>query len=330
MNQLLIFLSIVFCLCSCNSPCEYAIDLKDSKAAVQVERLEKELFTIKSPNDADRFIRNHSSVVGKYMGLFPKDSQNAIQRIYSFYTNKELREFYLEGEKANNKFPELTESLTDFYKHVKYYYPSYTIPEVNTIVSGLFNTDYFIDDSLVVISMDYFYGKKSKHRPDEFQYMLDRREREFIVPGLALRVALMQFVQRDDQDERLIADMVNWGKVHYFMERMMPCAPDSTIIMYTGEQLEEVEKNTDLIWGHFIENKLFYEIKPDIKRRYVEESPKVSVIGEKCPGRIGRYLGWQIVKAYMDKNPDVTLQQLMEEKDALKIFRQSKYKPKVK
>lgn len=330
MKQLLIFFFLVFCLFSCGSDCEYTVDLKDVKAESKIVRLEHELFNSKSPEDIKKFIKDHPLIVDRYMAPNNKDAPEFHRGLYGFYTDKDVVEFYKEGEKLNNGFKEVESSIADFYKHIKYYYPSYHIPEVNTIVTGLQNTDFYMEDSLVVISLDYFYGKGSRHRPDEFAYMLERRESEFVVPGLAMRIALAQFVERDDKDDRLIADMVNWGKVHYFMERMMPCVKDSTIIMYNSVQMEEVENNMVTIWGHFIENQLFYETKPDIKRRYVEEAPKVSVIGEKCPGRIGRYLGWQIVKEYMEKNPEVTLQELMKEKDAVKIFTLSKYKPKAK
>ncbi|MDQ4140161.1 MAG: gliding motility lipoprotein GldB, partial [Bacteroidota bacterium] len=62
--------------------------------------------------------------------------------------------------------------------------------------------------------------------------------------------------------------------------------------------------------------------------KYLEDRPTVPEIDAKCPGRIGRWVGWQIVRIYMEENPDVTLQQLMAEKDAQKIFNESHYKPK--
>jgi hypothetical protein len=39
------------------------------------------------------------------------------------------------------------------------------------------------------------------------------------------------------------------------------------------------------------------------------------------------WLGQQIVKSYMKHNSDVTLEDLMNEKDAQKILSKSKYKP---
>jgi hypothetical protein len=183
---------------------------------------------------------------------------------------------------------------------------------------------------MVVIGIDYFYGEKAKYRPTEYDYMLNRRKSELLVPGLALRIGLEQFAVKNPKDETLLNDMVSWGKELYFMEKVMPCAPDSAIIMYSSAELEDVKNHMSIIWGHFIENKLFYETKPDIKRRYVEEAPKIAVIGDKCPGRIGRYIGWQIVKTYMEKNPEVTLAELMADTDSQKIFKLSKYKPRGK
>jgi uncharacterized protein YjaZ len=49
-------------------------------------------------------------------------------------------------------------------------------------------------------------------------------------------------------------------------------------------------------------------------------------IDKESPGRIGVWLGWQIVRSYMNNN-EVTLQQLLQT-NAEEIFNKSKYKPK--
>jgi uncharacterized protein YjaZ len=42
--------------------------------------------------------------------------------------------------------------------------------------------------------------------------------------------------------------------------------------------------------------------------------------------RIGQYIGWQIVKAFMNKNPNTSIKELLNmESDA--IFKKSNYKP---
>jgi hypothetical protein len=49
-------------------------------------------------------------------------------------------------------------------------------------------------------------------------------------------------------------------------------------------------------------------------------------IGNQCPGRVGRWLGWKIVRKWA-QDKKVPLQKVMEEKSARKIFEQSGFKP---
>jgi len=51
-------------------------------------------------------------------------------------------------------------------------------------------------------------------------------------------------------------------------------------------------------------------------------------VGEKCPGRIGQWIGWEIVKEYMKENKEVSLPELMDMGDAQRLFKESGYKPK--
>ena len=64
------------------------------------------------------------------------------------------------------------------------------------------------------------------------------------------------------------------------------------------------------------------------KKNIWSERPKTLEIGDKCPGRIGEWLGWEIVKKYAE-GQNVPLHTLMENPDAQRIFMQSKYKPQV-
>ena len=59
----------------------------------------------------------------------------------------------------------------------------------------------------------------------------------------------------------------------------------------------------------------------------MNDGPKTAVLGEGSPGFIGQFVGWKIVKKWMDKNEKTTLDVLMKT-DPRIIFEQSKYKPK--
>jgi hypothetical protein len=57
-----------------------------------------------------------------------------------------------------------------------------------------------------------------------------------------------------------------------------------------------------MIWGFFLQNDLLYAIDPALTKDYMNDAPNTAVLGEASPGFIGQFVGWQIVKKWMDKN----------------------------
>jgi len=300
------------------------------KVNVKIERLERALFGVKSPQDVSDFLAAHPSFTKHFLEIPNAAKEKAfVNQLYEMYTNPKLIEFYKDNETFYGDFSDIESQLNGMFSYMKYYYPDYYVPEINTLVTGFrFDRDFAFSDSLIVIGIDYFLGKEARYRPQFYDYMLNRYDKPYMVPIVGLAVS-SKFNEFDLKDETLIAEMIHYGKAHYFLERVMPELPDSLNIQYTGEELKEVAKNADIIWGHFIEKKVLFETNNKTKQRYVGESPKVTVIGDKCPGRIGRWLGWQIVRKYMADNPTITLQELMKDQNAQEIFKKSKFKVKV-
>ncbi|HLT74336.1 MAG TPA: hypothetical protein VKZ68_04600, partial [Ohtaekwangia sp.] len=182
--------------------------------------------------------------------------------------------------------------------------------------------------SLIVVGLDYYLGKEGRYRPKLYEYLLRKYDPEDIVPSVMLVYGIDErFNKTNISDKTVLADMVAYGKSFYFAKRMLPCVPDSTLISYTRQEIEGSRKNQDLIWARFIESEVLYSTSHMVKKDYLGERPATIQVGEKCPGRIGQWVGWQIVEKYMKTHPDVTLSQLMDMADAQKLFRESRYKP---
>ena len=138
-----------------------------------------------------------------------------------------------------------------------------------------------------------------------------------------------RFNKTSVEDKTVLADMIAYGKAYYFAKQMMPCTPDSIFIAYTQEEITGSIKNEGLIWYRLVEDQVLYETSHQVKQKYIDERPKTVEVGEKCPGRIGTWIGWAIVNAYMKRYPETTLPQLMNLPSADKIFKDSKYKPDI-
>ena len=109
----------------------------------------------------------------------------------------------------------------------------------------------------------------------------------------------------------------------------LPSTADDKKIGYAEDKFEWAVANESQLWKYFIENKLLFSTEPKLQDRFITNAPfsKFYIdIDKESPGRIGVWLGWQIVRSYMNNN-NVTLQQLLQTSSE-EIFKKSKYKPK--
>ncbi|MEO6219709.1 MAG: hypothetical protein ABIO81_04725, partial [Ginsengibacter sp.] len=125
----------------------------------------------------------------------------------------------------------------------------------------------------------------------------------------------------------LIEQMVEKGRRLFLLDKLLPNTPNHFKIGYTEKQLKNAYNNEAVIWDFFLSNDLLNNGEQNITKNYIGESPKTQELGEDAPGNIGSFAGWQIVKKFMSKHPEVTMDKLMS-MDAREIYTSSKYKPR--
>ncbi|MCC9136448.1 gliding motility lipoprotein GldB [Pontibacter silvestris] len=323
----LLILATLLLLIGCqNDNCDLPSEISNVSVDVKIERLEKPFFKADSKEDISHFLNNNPLFADKFLQLaqYPSDTV-LVNSLYGLATNNELRNLAGEAEQKFENMDKEEQQLETAFKVVKYHYPDFNVPEVKTFVSGL-SQDLLVSDSLWVFGVDFFIGKEASYRPDAYEYILRRYERPNMVPTAMLLLS-NRFNKTNFLERSLLAEMVSAGKSYYFAQAVMPCTPDSLIIGYSSKEIEGVYYNEDKIWAHFLEKSLLYEKAPFLLQKYMGERPNTPEIDATAPGRIGVWVGWQIVKAYMNRHPEVTLPQLMAETDFQKIFDQSKYRP---
>jgi hypothetical protein len=137
-------------------------------------------------------------------------------------------------------------------------------------------------------------------------------------------------ITENNTRRKLIDRMINAGKTMYYLDKVLPETPDSIKIGYSTIQTMWCYYNEFKIWEYFIKNNLLYSTDMMEVSHFIGDSPVTPGMPPDAPGNIGTWVGWQIVKEYMNRNPNVTMKQLLEETDGQKILELSKYKPKKK
>lgn len=222
---------------------------------------------------------------------------------------------------------ELEADFTNAFKHYRYHFPNKVIPNVYTCISGL-NQSVVLADSLIAVSLDKYLGVDCNYYPQLGlpQYKIRNMHPGKIVPDAMYFWALTEYPIKTSAS-KVIEHMIHQGALFYFVDAMMPDVPDSLKIGFTNKQLEFCKAAEAGMWTYLAENNLLFSTKRMDIKRYVDYGPYTSGFTAESPGRTGAWLGWQIVRAYMKKNPDVSLKQLMETTDYLSILNQSGYQP---
>lgn len=331
------FLTALLLLSACNTNRLKDVDVTNVQMQpVKIMRLENDIFATAPDSFAaaapgmrakyhsfyNSFIFNivnhgeeHDSVY-KALKLFVADAD--INRVYQM-----VKKTYpaAEMEKLEN---ELTKSFTYF----KYHFPQAEMPKQYVSYISGFNYPITTTDTTLGLSLDMYLGADNEYYKmlQWPRYKVRFLSKEYLLSD-AMRWWIIHCFDKNEPINNLINHMIFHGKMYYALDAVLPDVPDSVKIQYTPRQIEYCQQYKKNLWAHFTEKDRLY--KNDLKELapYVAEGPFTTAISKDCPPRIATYVGWQIVRAYMDRHPEVTLQQLMEEKDAQKILTQSKYKP---
>lgn len=299
--------------------------VKPASIEMKVERLEEELFQSTSAVEVEHFLDRHRMLADMFLDArqYPSDSILAY-RMYQLIKNPSIDTLYQESIRAPIVFNQALHDLEEGLGRLKYFYPETKIPIVQTVVTGLYK-DIFISEDYIIIGMDFFVGQDATFKPlDIPNYILKRYNIEHL-PSIIIKFISSQYV-KPGKGEDLLTEMIDFGKNYYLLSKLLPCTPERVLIGYTKEEWDDVFAHDKIIWANFIQNEWLYETNYSIKQKFLGERPNVYEIGDKCPGRIGVWLGWQIVNAYMEKS-NVTMQELLTETDHKMIFMTSQYKP---
>ena len=298
--------------------------------AVQVQRLETSFFKIQGPSGAVAFMNAHPVFTRFYLQRRAAADTTGATALARLATEPHLRELAQQTAAAFPDSAALGRELGELFGRVKYYFPGFRAPRAATFVSGFEGKDIFVNDSLLIMSLDWFAGPGAKLRPIEMpKYILRNYTPVNLIPSLALRVAT-KYNRHELTANTMLDAMVSGGKALYFAGRVLPCAPDSLLLGFTGKEEVGVTTNEGKIWAHFLEHNLLYNTTPFTIQKYVGERPNVPEIDATCPGRVGQWVGLQIVRKYMNEHPNMTLAQLMAERNAQKLLDESHYRPKRK
>jgi len=321
-------------------------DVSNIKVNVEIKDFHQRLFSIDT-ND----IKNGIDALHKDFPAFsdvyfmnvrpfrrtPVLDEPFYNNVKSYLSSPDIRKLADTTAIVFSDFSKYQKELNQAFQFYKHYFPEKNIPIIYPFISS-FNYSAFIfsideqQDGIgigldMLLGKDYPYWKMGIRNPAFSNYITrswtpEHLTKKTLDPLIEDMVAI-------PESDRLLDLIIYNGKKLYLSDILLPYTPDSIKWEYSTPQTEWVINNERHMWSHFLTEKLLYETNISKTKKLVDQSPSSPGMPPESPGRTGNYMGLRIIQAFMEKNPDVTVQQMID-MDAQKIFDKSKYKPRIR
>ncbi|MEL6810241.1 MAG: gliding motility lipoprotein GldB [Bacteroidota bacterium] len=318
MKKFLFVVLLPLVIFGCDSKSELENEISKIPIDVEVVRFDK-IF-------GSAAVRDIPDLKAQYPMFFPRRFPDSIweQRITDTL-QQQLNKAVLDVFPSEEN---LEDDLQSIFQHIKYYFPDFVVPKVFTATSDVdYKNKVIATDSLLVLELDTYLGSNHPFYIDISRYITKTMEPTMLPSDVATAYA-RNYVALPKQ-RSLLSQMVYFGKQLYLKDLWLPDSKDALKIGYTEAEMQWALDNEAYIWRFFVEKELLYSTDNKLSGRFINPAPfsKFNLeLDNESPGMIGRFMGWQIVRSYMEKN-DVAVEELMVV-SAEELFKESKYKPK--
>lgn len=338
-HPLIFLLTLLLFLTGClTAPDKDIPDVSDIEVDLDLRRFEKDLFQLDTAKVEaglrdlrERYPEFGPIYLDQILGASRAPVSEA-QYVKGFITFPEIRKLYDTCMLMYDDLDFLVADLEQALRYFRYHFPEQPLPDLTTYISEYSLGGFIYGENRLALGLDFYLGSEypyARFNPgnSNFSAYLTRSfTREYMVRK-AIKPLVNDLVG-EAQGGRMLDYMVNAGKKLYLTEQLLPRAADSILLEYTATQVQWLDENEIQIWAYLLQENLIYESEWLKIRKFVEYAPSIPQMHPEAPGRAANWIGWQIIKAYMDRHPETTLPQLLAIQDPQLILDQSRYKPR--
>jgi len=316
------------------------LDIDTSKVEIEpivFKRLDKDVFVLTAENSNQKMVeyqKKYSTFYTRYLSSIVNNG-GKVDSLYSqtllrFINNPDIKSAYNDLSKSytDNDIELIGDDMTEAVKRFKVFFPKRKTPKQFVAFMSGFQYNVVYVDSTLGIGLDMYLGSNN-----EFYNMMQlpkfrtRTMNKEHVLSDAVRGWIITEFDNADPVNNLLNHMIFYGKIFYVCDALLPNVQDSIKMGYTTAQMDYLDKYEKNVWGFFAKDNKLYDNDMKLVSEFTSDGPFTRAISKECPPRVAMWLGRQIIKSYMEHNENVTLEDLMNEKDAQKILSKSKYKP---
>lgn len=327
-TYLSVFIIVLFTACTHSAKIGNENTLHTDK--ISVLRLDKDIYNyLQMPNK-----EQEAFLMEKYPTLLPAFGSSAIGKknpetffgeMKKYFSHPMLKQIYADALSTFDDVSTYEKQLDSSKDIAKQHFPNNNLPRFAMHVSG-FKENVIVLDSLISISIDKYLGSDYPAYKDFFrEYQRQQMQPVFITRDYLKAWLMSDIIGISEEEETLATAIIKEGKILYALSVLCPDMQENEIIGYTDFQYTWCTQHEKNIWKKIIEQNHLLSTDHLLIGQYINDDLYTNPVSLDSPGRVGRWIGWQIVKLYAKKHK-ARLHDVVAT-DSQIILKNSKYNP---
>jgi hypothetical protein len=198
-------------------------------------------------------------------------------------------------------------------RYLKYHFPKGKFPTHVVFMNSLFQSGAMSTEKEIGIGLERYLSAEEeviKKLPgqDFPKWMREDWDEKYIARDAICSWIMTHYVP--EKEGNLAEQIIRWGKVIYLTHAAFPEREASFALRYSEKEYSWAVKNEFPFWEYLVKQKLLFETNEKNVVNFLREGPFTGGIPKKGPDRLGQYLGYQIVRKFMETS-DVSLAELV-------------------
>ncbi len=215
-------------------------------------------------------------------------------------------------------------SLAQAFGRFSVHFPQARTPDIFWMYSG-FNYAVYPQGEVLGVGLEFYLGADHPAVTGLPVSIYPRYAQRRMVPehlvSDALRGWLLVHFQADYHPGRstTASQILYWGKMLYVARAIAPDLTLEQILNWDQDELAWAQKNELDIWIELRKEEILYSKRTADALRWTRDAPftAAGAVPQESPDRLGWYMGLRWVEDFMDRHPNLSLQELLDKKDVL-------------
>lgn len=229
---------------------------------------------------------------------------------------------------VHDSFPNLdalTERMNEAFTELRKADPNFKVPKVYAQISAL-NQSIVVGDSVLGISLDKYLGADY---PLYKRYYYDFQRRslspERILPDALSFYLMSEYAPSGEEGETALVRIMFIAKIHWIVAQITGESSMMKEVGFDEKRVKWCTEHENEIRSWLVDSRVLESRELNTMYVLLHARENTPALGEDSADQIGVWVGVRALELFLQKNPDLTIADLLFRHDYAEMFRQSGY-----